>query len=54
MKKENNLIVDRSFDFVLRISELYKRFIKSNEFVLSKQLLRLGFYQQLSAHQKRD
>ena len=42
MKKENNLIVDRSFDFALRIIELYKRLIKSNEFVLSKQLLRSG------------
>jgi four helix bundle protein len=37
-----NLIVDKSFDFSLRIIELYKELHAKNEYVLSKQLLRSG------------
>ncbi len=33
-------ILDLSFDFSLKIIELYKELIKRNEYVLSKQLLR--------------
>ncbi len=41
MEKEN-LILDKSFEFALRIIELYKILISKKEFVLSKQLLRSG------------
>lgn len=40
--KPENPIRDRSFDFALRIIELYKVCKSQNEFVLSKQLLRSG------------
>jgi len=33
-------ILDLSFDFSLKVIDLYKRLIKQNEYVLSKQLLR--------------
>lgn len=41
MKSENN-IKDKSFDFALRIIELFKICKSQNEFVISKQLLRCG------------
>jgi len=41
MKKEN-LILDRTFDFALKIIELYKLMTEQREYVLSKQLLRSG------------
>lgn len=41
MGKEN-LIIDMTFDFSLRIIELYRHLIKNNEFVISKQLLKCG------------
>jgi four helix bundle protein len=41
MKKEN-IILDRTFEFALKIIELYKQMIEQKEFVLSKQLLRSG------------
>lgn len=41
MKKEN-IILDKSFDFVLNIIALYKEMANQKEFVLSKQLLRSG------------
>jgi len=37
-----NLIVDKSIEFSLEIVKIYKFLISSNEFVLSKQLLRSG------------
>ncbi|MBK5215238.1 MAG: four helix bundle protein [Candidatus Pacebacteria bacterium] len=37
-----NIIQQKSFDFALLIIELYKKLIKRNEFVLSKQILRSG------------
>ena len=39
MKKEN-IILDKTFDFALRIIELYKQMTTQHEFILSKQLLR--------------
>ena len=45
MSKENgreNIIVERSFAFALRIIEVYKGLSAEREFVLSKQLLRSG------------
>jgi four helix bundle protein len=40
--KENNLILDRSFEFSLKIISLFVELKKNNEFVLSKQILRSG------------
>lgn len=39
---KENIIQQKSFDFALLIIELYKKLIKRNEFVLSKQILRSG------------
>ena len=39
MKKEN-IILDRTFDFALRIIDLYSLMTEQKEFVLSKQILR--------------
>jgi four helix bundle protein len=41
MEKEN-VILTKSFDFALRIIDLYKLMNDQNEYVLSKQLLRSG------------
>jgi four helix bundle protein len=41
MQKEN-IILERSFEFALRIIELYKQMTEQKEFVLSKQVLRSG------------
>jgi four helix bundle protein len=39
--KENNVIVDKSFDFAVRIVNLYKYIVaEKHEFILSKQLVR--------------
>lgn len=40
--KENNIILTKSFDFALRIVDLYKQLKNNNEYVISKQLLRCG------------
>ncbi len=40
MKK--NIIQDKSFEFSLKIIELYKLLIKDKEYIISKQLLRSG------------
>lgn len=40
--KENNIILEKSFDFALEIVELYKILKSNNEYILSKQLLRSG------------
>ncbi|MEW6481413.1 MAG: four helix bundle protein [bacterium] len=40
MMKKENLIREKSFEFALLIIELYKKLTASNEFVISKQLLR--------------
>ena len=39
---KENIIQQKSFNFALLIIELYKKLIKRNEFVLSKQILRSG------------
>ncbi len=41
MKKEN-IILERSFEFALKIVELYRQMSEQKEFVLSKQILRSG------------
>lgn len=40
--KTNNVILDKSKVFALQIIKLYKKLIKSNEYILSKQLLKSG------------
>jgi four helix bundle protein len=41
MKKEN-IILDKSFEFSLKVIKLYKKLVAEKEFILSKQLLRSG------------
>jgi len=40
--KEDNLILNKSFDFAISIVSYYKTLQSQNEFVLSKQVLRSG------------
>jgi four helix bundle protein len=40
--KTGNVILDRSFDFSLKVIDLYKDMIGNKEYVLSKQVLRSG------------
>lgn len=40
--KENNLILDKTFNFSLQVIDLYKILVKNKEFVISKQILRCG------------
>lgn len=42
MTKEKSIIQQKSFAFSLEIISFYKKLIKQNEYVLSKQLLRSG------------
>ncbi len=37
-----NILANKSFDFSIRIVDLYKFLIKKKEYVLSKQILRSG------------
>ena len=39
---KENLIQQKSYDFALKIIALYRKLVKGNEYVLSKQLLRSG------------
>jgi four helix bundle protein len=39
-KNKDNIILTKTFDFALRVIEVYKVLYKQHEFVLSKQLLR--------------
>lgn len=39
---KDNIIQQKSYDFALKIIELYRSLVKGNEYVLSKQLLRSG------------
>jgi four helix bundle protein len=39
---KDNIIREKSFDFALKIIDLYKQMINNNEYVLSKQILRSG------------
>jgi four helix bundle protein len=40
--KKDNVIAEKSFEFVLKIIQLYKILQEENEFIISKQLLRSG------------
>jgi len=40
--RKQNVIVEMSFQFALKIIELYKQLVNQQEFVLSKQLLKSG------------
>ena len=42
MQRRENLILDKSFDFSLKIIELYQEMINRHEYVISKQVLRSG------------
>jgi len=39
---KKNILANKSFDFSIRIVDLYRFLIKKNEYVLSKQILRSG------------
>ena len=39
---KENLIQQKSYDFALKIIELYRSLVKGNEYILSKQILRSG------------
>jgi four helix bundle protein len=39
---KNNVIVEKSYKFALRVIKLYKYLVSKKEYVLSKQLLRSG------------
>ena len=60
MNKKKNPILDKSFQFSLRIIELYKFLRENKEFVISKQLLRCGtsiganVNESISAQTKKD
>ena len=40
--EKKNIVKEKSFDFAVNIVNLYKELIESNEFVMSKQLLKSG------------
>ena len=42
MNKKENVIQSRSFDFAMEIIKFYKHCLDTNEYVLSKQLVRSG------------
>ena len=58
--ESKNIILDKSFVFALHVIELYKKLIKQNEFVLSRQLLRsatsigANIEEALGGHSKKD
>lgn len=60
MENKKNIIVEKSFDLALRIIDLYKKLVRTHEFVLSKQVLRSGtsiganVEEALAAHSKKD
>ena len=39
---KNNVVLEKSFDFALKIIDLYKQLNTEKEFIISKQLLRSG------------
>ena len=39
---KQNIIAEKSFDFALQIIELYRKLLKQNEYVLSKQVMKSG------------
>ena len=58
--KEDNLIVNKTFEFSLKIIPLYKILTSNKEYVLSKQILRSGtsiganVEEAVGAHSKKD
>jgi four helix bundle protein len=42
ISKKENIILDTSFEFSLKIIELYKHMVKNHEYVISRQLLKSG------------
>ena len=58
--KNDNVILDKSFKFSLRIIELYKKLKDNKEFIISKQLLRSGtsiganVYESIAAQTRKD
>lgn len=40
--RKENVILDKSFEFSLKVIELYKELVKNHEYVISKQLLKSG------------
>lgn len=42
MNKKENIIQLKSFDFSMEIIKFYKHYLDSNEYILSKQLVRCG------------
>jgi four helix bundle protein len=42
MAMRENIIIDKSYEFALRVVKVYKFLNRKNEFVLSKQLLKSG------------
>lgn len=42
MSKKDNLIVTKTFEFALKVIELYKQLLSENEYIISKQLLKSG------------
>lgn len=42
MKKKPNIIKERSYEFSLKIIQLYRALCKQNEFVMAKQVLKSG------------
>jgi four helix bundle protein len=57
---KQNIIAEKSFDFALQIIELYRKLLKQNEFVLSKQIMRSGtsiganIEEAIGGHSKKD
>lgn len=57
---KNNIIKEKSFDFALKIIELYKKLTDKKELILSKQLLRSGtsiganIEEAIAAHSTKD
>jgi four helix bundle protein len=55
-----NIIAEKSFDFALQIIELYRKLLKQNEFILSKQIMRSGtsiganIEEAIGGHSKKD
>ena len=58
--KQDNLILDKTFDFAVETIQLYKIHISNNEYVISKQFLRSGtaigalVEEAQGAHSKKD
>ena len=42
MREKKNIIKEKSYNFAIDIVGLYKRMLKQNEFILSKQIVRSG------------